>query len=83
MDEGRTKVKVYTTSTCPYCAMAKDFLKKHGVAFEEIDVASNRGAAMEMIKKSGQMGVPVLEIGGEMIIGFDREAIKKALKLEE
>ena len=83
MDEGRTKVKVYTTSTCPYCAMAKDFLKKHGVAFEEIDVASNRRAAMEMIKKSGQMGVPVLEIGGEMIVGFDREAIKKALKLEE
>jgi len=83
MDEGRTKVKVYTTPTCPYCAMAKDFLKKHGVAFEEIDVASNRRAAMEMIKKAGQMGVPVLEIGGEMIVGFDREAIKKALKLEE
>jgi len=83
MDEGRIKVKVYTTPTCPYCAMAKDFLKKHGVAFEEIDVASNRRAAMEMIKKSGQMGVPVLEIGGEMIVGFDREAIKKALKLEE
>jgi len=83
MDEGRTKVKVYTTPACPYCTMTKDFLKKHGVAFEVIDVASNREAAMEMIKKSGQMGVPVLEIGGEMIIGFDREAIKKALKLEE
>jgi glutaredoxin-like YruB-family protein len=81
MKEGR--VKVYTTPTCPYCAMVKDFLKKHGVKFEEIDVASNREAAMEMIEKSGQMGVPVLDISGEIIVGFDREAIRKALKLEE
>ena len=83
MDEGRTKVKVYTTPACPYCTMAKDFLKKHGVAFEEIDVASNRGAAMEMIEKSGQMGVPVIEIGGTTILGFNKEAIKKALGIKE
>jgi len=83
MGEGQVKVKVYTTPTCPYCTMTKDFLKKHGVAFEEIDVASNRGAAMEMISKTGQMGVPVIEIGSTMILGFNKEAIKKALSIKE
>jgi len=83
MGEGQVKVKVYTTPTCPYCTMTKDFLKKHGVAFEEIDVASNRGAAMEMISKTGQMGVPVIEIGSTMILGFNKEAIKKALSIRE
>jgi len=83
MGEGQVKVKVYTTPTCPYCTMTKDFLKKHGVAFEEIDVASNRGAAMEMISKTGQMGVPLIEIGSTMILGFNKEAIKKALSIRE
>mgnify|MGYP001048606791 FL=1 len=83
MDKGQVKVKVYTTPTCPYCAMTKDFLKKHGVAFEEIDVASNRGAAMKMISKTGQMGVPVIEIGSTTILGFNKEAIKKTLSIEE
>jgi len=83
MGKGQVKVKVYITPTCPYCAMTKDFLKKHGIAFEEIDVASNRGAAMEMISKTGQMGVPVIEIGGTTILGFNKEAIKKALGIEE
>jgi len=83
MDKGQVKVKVYTTPTCPYCTMTKDFLKKHGVAFEEIDVASDRGAAMEMISKTGQMGVPVIEIGSTTILGFNKEAIKKALGIRE
>jgi len=83
MEKGQVKVKVYITQTCPYCTMAKDFLKKHGMAFEEIDVASNRMAAREMIEKSGQMGVPVLDIGGKIIVGFNREAIRKALKIKE
>ncbi|MEM2908327.1 MAG: Uxx-star family glutaredoxin-like (seleno)protein [Candidatus Hadarchaeales archaeon] len=74
-------VKIYTTPTCPYCAMAKAFLRENGVEFEEINVAGDVSAAVEMIQKSGQMGVPVLDIGGEIIVGFDREAIKRALKL--
>jgi glutaredoxin-like YruB-family protein len=83
MKEGRAKVKIYTTSTCPYCVMAIDFLKGHGVKFEEKNVTVDRAAANEMTKKSRQTGVPVLDIGGEIIIGFDREAIKRALKLKE
>ncbi len=59
--------------------MAKDFLKQKGVAFKEIDVGSDPAAAEEMIALSGQMGVPVITINGEVIVGFDRPAIEKAL----
>jgi glutaredoxin 3 len=75
-------VKVYSTTMCPYCVMAKDFLKKNKVKFEDINVETNEDAASEMIEKSGQTGVPVLDIDGTVIIGFDVEKIKKALKLK-
>ena len=74
-------VKVYSTPACPYCHMAKQFLTENKGPFEDINVAENRVAAIEMIKKSGQMGVPVLDVNGTIIVGFDIEAIKKALKL--
>ncbi|MEM7819757.1 MAG: glutaredoxin family protein [Candidatus Aenigmatarchaeota archaeon] len=73
-------IKIYTTSSCPYCIMAKEFLKQRNVKFEEINVEDNREAALEMIEKSGQMGVPVLDINGKIIVGFDKTAIEKALK---
>ena len=76
------KVKVYSTQACPWCHKLKDFLKENNVVFEDVDVGSNKEAAEEMIKKSGQMGVPVADIDGQIIIGFDQEAIKKALKLK-
>jgi glutaredoxin-like YruB-family protein len=72
-------VKVYSTSTCPYCALAKDFLRKNNVTFENIDVGINPQATQEIIDKSGQMGVPVLDIDGQIIVGFDKDAITKAL----
>ena len=74
------KVKVYSTSTCPYCTMAKDFLKEQNIEFESIDVGTDQEAAKEMVKKSGQMGVPVVEIDGEVIVGFDKVAIMNALR---
>jgi glutaredoxin-like YruB-family protein len=74
-------VKVYSTPTCPYCKGAKQFLKDNNINFEDIDVSSNQAAAQEMIQKSGQMGVPVLDIDGQIIKGFDREAISKTLGL--
>ncbi|MEM4282654.1 MAG: glutaredoxin family protein [Candidatus Woesearchaeota archaeon] len=77
------KVKIYTTPTCPYCAMAKAFFKENKIPYEEIDVASNQKALDEMVSKSGQIGVPVIEIDGKIIIGFDRPALAKALKLEQ
>lgn len=74
-----SSVKIYSTSTCPYCAMAKDFLKRNNIKFEEIDVGVDQEAAEEMMNKSGQMGVPVLDIDGQIIVGFDKKAINKAL----
>lgn len=75
-------VKVYSTPTCPYCHMVKDFLKQNKIEFEDIDVATNTEAAREMVAKSGQMAVPVLDIDGTIIVGADLRAIKKALNLE-
>jgi glutaredoxin-like YruB-family protein len=66
------KILIYSTPTCRYCDLAKDYLKDNGVAFEEINVAANREAAQEMVAKSGQMGVPVIDFGGEIIVGFNR-----------
>jgi len=76
-------VKVYSTPTCPYCVTLKEFLKEHNVEFEDIDVSSDREAAEEMIKKSGQMGVPVADINGEIVVGFDKEKIKSLLKITD
>ncbi len=73
------KVEIYSTPTCGYCKMAKDFMNEHKVAFEEFDVASNLEKRNEMIQKSGQMGVPVIDIDGQMMVGFDRDALATAL----
>ncbi|MBU4266866.1 MAG: glutaredoxin family protein [Candidatus Altiarchaeales archaeon] len=72
-------VKIYSTPTCPYCKMVQEYLKEKDVEFEYIDVAADKKAANEMIEKSGQMGVPVIEIDGKVIVGFNKEEIEKAL----
>tara|TARA_Y100000031_G_C8031700_1_gene297431 strand:+ start:124 stop:360 length:237 start_codon:yes stop_codon:yes gene_type:complete len=74
------KVKIYTTPTCPWCKKAKEFMKEKKISFKEIDVASDEKGRKEMIDKSGQMGVPVLEINGEILVGYDPDAIEKAVK---
>ena len=74
-------VKIYSTPTCPWCIRTKQFLKDNNITFEDIDVSSNQAAIEEMVQKSGQMGVPVLDIEGEIIIGFDKEKIKTVLGL--
>jgi len=74
------KIIVYSTPSCPFCVMAKDYLKKEGVAFEDIDVSKDHAKAHEMIEKSGQMGVPVLDIGGVIIVGFNRPKIEESIK---
>lgn len=73
------KVKIYSTVTCPFCIRAKQFLKDNNIEFENLDVSTDQLAAQEMIRKSGQMGVPVLDIDGQIIVGFDKEKIKQAL----
>jgi len=73
------KITVYSTATCPHCIRLKEFLKNNNVVFENIDVSSDPVRTDEMVKKSGQMGVPVIEIDGEIIVGFDRDAISQKL----
>ncbi len=75
-------VKVYSTATCPWCAKTKEFLKANKVAFTNVDVGTNKAAAQEMVKKSGQMGVPVIDIDGKILVGFDEGKLKSALKLK-
>jgi len=73
------KVTVYSTQTCPYCVMAKNFFMQNGIAFEDLDVGMDMAAAEEMVKKSGQMGVPVIEIDGTIVVGFQPNVFKKLL----
>jgi glutaredoxin-like YruB-family protein len=74
-------VTIYSTPTCPFCIRAKQYLKEKNIQFTDYDVGSNPDKADEMIKKSGQMGVPVIEVGESVIIGFDKEKINEALGL--
>jgi glutaredoxin-like YruB-family protein len=73
------KVKIYSTPTCPWCIRTKQFLKDNNVSFEDIDVSSDQKAGEEMIQKSGQMGVPVLDIEGTIIVGYDVGRIRDTL----
>ncbi len=72
-------ITVYSTTFCPYCKMAKEYLTQKGVPFKDINVQEDDQAAADMIRKSGQMGVPVLDINNTIIVGFDRAAIDEAL----
>jgi glutaredoxin 3 len=74
------KVIVYSTTTCPYCVMAKDWFKEKGVAYEDKNVGTDRAARQEMVTKSDQMGVPVIDIDGEILVGFQPEAFAEFLK---
>lgn len=75
------KVLVYSTPTCPYCVRLKKYLEENKVAFENYDVANDQTKAEEMVQKSGQLGVPVIDIDGKIIVGFDKPAIQQALGL--
>ncbi|MFH0949398.1 MAG: glutaredoxin family protein [Candidatus Aenigmatarchaeota archaeon] len=75
-------VKIYTTSHCHFCIMAKDYFKRNSIEYEEINIEKDRQLVDEMIEKSGQTGVPVIDIDGKIIVGFNRPEIEKALKLK-
>ncbi len=82
-EKSQSEIKVYSTEACPYCVSLKSYLDEHNISYQEIDVGSDKKAAQEMIEKSGQMGVPVIEINGEVIIGFDKERINQLLGITE
>lgn len=75
------KITVYSTPACPWCKRAKQYFKSLGLSFKDIDVSKDRKAAEKMVKKSGQMGVPVIEIGNKIIVGFDKAKIEKILQI--
>ena len=77
-DKGHN-ITVYSTKTCPWCVKAKEFLKEKKVEFRDVNVGADQDAANEMVEKSGQMGVPVIDVDGKIIIGFDKEELEKSL----
>ncbi len=77
------KVRIFSTPSCPYCLTLKEYLKGQGVVFEDIDVSQDKNALDEMVEKSGQLGVPVVDIDGEIIVGFDKEKINQLLNIKE
>ena len=78
---GPKEVKVYSTSTCPYCKMTKKFLDDNGIGYQDLNVGEDKAALDEMITKSGQMSVPVIDIDGELVVGFDQTQLKQKLGL--
>ncbi len=75
------KVTIYSTPTCHFCGAAKGFMKEHNIAYEEIDVASNIEKRKEMIEMTGQMGVPVITIGEDILVGYDEAKLKELLAI--
>ncbi len=74
-------IKIYSTPTCIWCAKTKELFRKHKIKFTDYDVSKNRKAAHEMIHKSGQMGVPVIDIDGKVIVGYNEEELRRLLKI--
>ncbi len=75
------KVVIYTTPICPYCIIIKNYLKRNNISFEEIDISKDKKKAEEMKKKSNQENVPVVDVDGAIIIGYNLKKLKEALKL--
>jgi glutaredoxin-like YruB-family protein len=73
------KVKVYSTSTCPYCIRVKSYLDSQSISYENIDVSTDKDGLEEMVRISGQMGVPLIVVDGQMIVGFDKERLQELL----
>jgi len=76
-------VKVYSTPTCPYCDLLKDYLKDNNIEFEVVDLSQDEKAAQYIMEKTGKMAVPVTEIDGEVIVGFDRAKISQVLGIKD
>ena len=73
------KVEIYSTPSCVYCGMARDFFRKNNIQYDTFDVLSDLEKRKEMIEKSGQMGVPVITVGDELVVGFDQRRLSKIL----
>jgi glutaredoxin 3 len=82
VEKPQPRVIIFTTPSCPFCNAAKKYLRERGIKFKEVDVSRDVAAARDMVRRSGQQGVPVLDIGGKIVVGFDRPKIDKYLGLK-
>ena len=76
------KVEIYSTPVCKYCGLAKEFFKNNNIAYTEYNVAADQAKKEEMIEKSGQLGVPVIDVGGDIVVGFDEKVLKELLEVK-
>ena len=76
------KVIVYSADACPYCHMVKDWLKVNNIEFEDVNIQEDQEKAKEMVEKSGQMGVPVIDVDGKIVIGFNKEKLKELVEID-
>ncbi len=76
------KVEIYSTPVCKYCGLAKDFFKKNNISYTEYNVAADQQKKEEMIEKSGQLGVPVIDVGGDIVVGFDEAVLRDLLGIK-
>ncbi len=80
--KAQPKVVVFSTPTCSYCNMAKSYFREKGIKFTDIDVSRDQSAARDMVRRSGQMGVPVIDIGGKIVVGFNRPQVNALLGIK-
>jgi glutaredoxin-like YruB-family protein len=80
--KNQPKVIVFSTPTCSYCNMAKSYFREKGIKFMDIDVSRDQAAARDMVRRSGQMGVPVIDIGGKIVVGFNRPQVNALLGIK-
>ncbi len=76
------RVLIFTTPTCSYCNMAKQYFRRNKVRFRDIDISKDQAAARDVMRRSGQMGVPVIDIGGKIVVGFNKPKINQLLGLK-
>lgn len=81
--DSQPKVRIFTSVGCPYCFTLKEFFKEKGIEFEDIDISRDEEAQRDLIQKSGQMVVPVVEVDNQIVVGFDKEKIVKLLNIKE
>lgn len=79
----KQRVIIFSTPTCGYCNMAKQYFRRHNIRFRDVDVSQDAAAARDLVRRSGQMGVPVIDINGKIIVGFDKPKINQLLGITE
>ena len=82
IEKKQPRIVLFTTPTCTYCRTAKAYFRQKNIKFKDVDVSRDQAAARDMVRRSGQQGVPVIDIGGKIVVGFDRPKIDKLLGLE-